>query len=324
MSHSNLFNTMKKNVNRKLDIVIIGELNIDLIFWDVPFPEYEKEQLAKDMRFAMGSSSAITAHNLSVIGSSVGFIGLAGNDTFGNYMIDNLHRCGVDITGIIRNNSVKTGATVVLANPPKKALVTYAGAMAELSIDDINWDYIRNARHLHVGSYYLHKKLIKDIPGLFEKAKKLNLTTSLDTNWDPAERWSKKIYEVLKHTDIFFPNMDEAILISHKHSLEDAVKFLSKKVKMLIVKKGKDGASLYSDNKIIEDRGFAVKSVETSGAGDSFNAGFLHKFLKGANLKDCMRFGNACGALAVSALGGTGAFRNPADVKKQLKKILEK
>ncbi|MCK4966641.1 carbohydrate kinase family protein [bacterium] len=315
---------MKKTNHKKLDTIVIGELNIDLILWGMPFPEYEKEKLAEDMRFTMGSSSAITAHNLSIIGSKVGFIGKAGNDTFGNYMIENLRGSGVDTTGIIRDDSLKTGATIVLANPPEKALVTYMGAMAELSIDDIDWDYIKDARHLHLGSYYLHEKLIKDIPGLFAKAKESGLTTSLDTNWDPDEKWDKGIYKVFEYTDIFFPNMDEAILISHQKSLEDAVKSLSEKVKILIVKKGKGGASLYSGDKIIDDLGFTVKSVETSGAGDSFNAGFLHKFLQGADLEECMRFGNACGALAVSALGGTGAFQNPADVKKQLEKILEK
>ena len=116
---------MEKINHRELDAVVIGELNIDLILWGAPFPEYEKEKLAEDMRFTMGSSSAITAHNLSIIGSKAGFIGKAGNDTFGNYMIESLRGSGVDTTGIIRDNSLKTGATIVLANPPKKALVTY-------------------------------------------------------------------------------------------------------------------------------------------------------------------------------------------------------
>ena len=146
---------MKKTNRKKLDAIVIGELNIDLILWGAPFPEYEKEKLAEDMRFTMGSSSAITAHNLSTIGSKAGFIGLAGNDTFGNYIIKNLRRSGVDTSAIIRDDSLKTGATIVLTNPPKKALVTYMGAMAELSIDDIDWDYIKDARHLHLGSYYL-------------------------------------------------------------------------------------------------------------------------------------------------------------------------
>ena len=107
-------------MQKKLDVVVIGELNIDLVLWRVPMPENEKEQLAEDMRFAMGSSSAITAHNLSAIGANVGFIGKAGNDTFGKYMIDALAAGGVDTSQIIVDDSLKTGATIVLANPPKE------------------------------------------------------------------------------------------------------------------------------------------------------------------------------------------------------------
>ena len=142
---------------KQLDVVVVGELNIDLVLWEVPMPEYEKEMLAKDMRFAMGSSSAITAHNLSAIGSRVGFIGKAGQDTFGDFMIRGLSRGGVDTSGIIQDGKLKTGATIVLANPPKKALLTYMGAMADLMIDDINWDYVAQARHLHLGCFFLQR-----------------------------------------------------------------------------------------------------------------------------------------------------------------------
>jgi sugar/nucleoside kinase (ribokinase family) len=308
---------------KKLDAVVVGELNIDLVLWNVPMPENEKEKLAEDMRFAMGSSSAITAHNLSMIGSKVGFVAKAGQDTFGDFMIDGLTKGGVETSHVIRDASLKTGVTIVLANPPKKALLTYMGAMTEMTVDDINFDYISQARHIHVGCYYLQTGLVPGVSRLFAKAKDLGLSTSLDTNWDPAEKWSKDIYKVLEHTDIFLPNDDEAVHIAHAKTLNDAVENLSKIVKVLAVKKGSDGAMVSVGGEIFHDEGFQVKATETTGAGDSFNAGFIHSYLKGESWDKCLRFGNACGALAVTAIGGTGAYQDKAKVREQIQSFLE-
>ena len=142
-------------MNKKYDVVVVGELNIDLVLWNVPMPEDEKEKLAEDMRFAMGSSSAITAHNLAALGSKVAFIGKAGIDVFGDFMLEQLQQGGVDTSYVIRDPQLKTGATIVLANPPKKALLTYMGAMTELRLDDINRELLAQSRHLHLGCFFL-------------------------------------------------------------------------------------------------------------------------------------------------------------------------
>ncbi len=309
--------------NKVFDVVVVGELNIDLVLWQVPMPEYETEKLAEDMRFTMGSSSAITAHNLSVIGAKVGFVGKAGKDIFGDFMIQQLQLAGVDTSHIIQDASLKTGATIVLANPPQKALLTYLGAMTELRLEDLDWDFLSRARHLHLGCYYLQTGLMPEVPRLFARAKELGLTTSLDTNWDPREVWSEDLYEVLQYTDIFLPNNDEAIRIAHVSDLESAVEKLGRMVKILAVKRGARGALVAWDGKKKEIPPFRVETIETTGAGDSFNAGFLFKFLEGEAVPECARFGNACGALAVTALGGTGAFPDTVTVRQALQQILQ-
>lgn len=307
---------------KRLDVVVVGELNIDLVLWNVPMPEYEKERLAEDMRFAMGSSSAITAHNLSIIGSRVGFIGKAGDDTFGDFMIRGLERGGVDTSRVLRDKSLKTGATIVLANPPQKALLTYMGAMANLTIDDMDWDYIARARHLHLGCFFLQTGIRKDLAKLFARAKEMGLTTSLDTNWDPEDRWGDDLLQALKYTDIFLPNDDEALRIARTAQLERAIESLQKKVRVLAIKRGRAGATVWADGKVYTHPGFPVEVVETTGAGDSFNAGFLQRFLQGGDWSECLRRGNACGALAVTALGGTGAFTDRESVQKRLSLLL--
>ena len=311
-------------MSSKAGVVVVGELNIDLVLWKVPMPVYEQEKLAEDMRFTMGSSSAITAHNLSMLGTPVGFIGKAGSDIFGDFMIDGLRRGGVDTAPVIRDRALKTGATIILANPPQKALLTYMGAMADLRLEDIDWDYVSQARHLHLGCFFLQTGIRKDVGKLFAKAKELGLSTSLDTNWDPDDVWGDDLQEALAHTDIFLPNDDEAKRIAGSDDLEDAIATLEKRVPVLAVKQGCGGATLCAGGKRYHDPGFRVTAVETTGAGDSFNAGFLHRCLSGAEWADCLRWGNACGALAVTALGGTGAYLDRQTVASKLKELLAK
>ncbi|MDZ7374651.1 MAG: sugar kinase [candidate division KSB1 bacterium] len=307
---------------KKFDAVIIGELNIDLVLWGVPLPEYEKEKLAQDMRFTMGSSSAITAYNLAALGTRVAFIGKAGADTFGDFMVRELSKGGVDTSAVIRDKTLKTGATIVLANPPKKALLTYLGAMAYLTIEDIDWDVVREARHLHVGGFFLQTGLRKDVGRIFARAREMGLTTSLDTNWDPDEQWGDDLREALRFTDIFLPNEEEAVQIAQTSTVEEALERLGEIVPVVVIKQGKKGASLRAGDTRLFSPGFEVEVVETTGAGDSFNAGFLHQYLKGKSWEECLRFGNLCGALAVTAMGGTGAFADKDQIKLRMEAIL--
>jgi sugar/nucleoside kinase (ribokinase family) len=308
--------------NKSLDLVVVGELNIDLVLTDVPLPEYEKEKLAEDMRFTMGSSSAITAHNFSAIGGRVGFIGKVGTDNFGRFMVEELEKGEVETLAIIKDETLKTGATIVLADRGRKALLTYMGAMTRMTIDDIDWRYVSFARHLHLGCYYLQTGLRPDVPGLFQKAHSLGLTTSIDTNWDPEEKWSEEIFEVLKHTDIFLPNDSEAMQIARSTTVDDAVRKLGEVVRVVVVKCGKNGAIASIEGTIYNSPGISIDPVETTGAGDSFNAGFLYSYLREEELSTCLRYGNACGALAVTEIGGTGAFKEASAARRRIAQML--
>lgn len=306
------------DTSKPLDVLVVGELNIDLVLLDVPMPVYEQEQLAGDMRFAMGSSSAITAHNLSMIGSHVGFLGKAGQDPFGDFMIAGLQSAGVVTDPVIRSADLKTGATVVIANPPQKALLTYMGAMSELRLEDIDPAILGSARHLHLGCFFLQPGIRPDVGKLFRKAREMGLTTSLDTNWDPDDVWGEDLSLALDHTDIFFPNEDEARRIAGSDDLETAMERLKDRVPVLAVKCGGDGSVLWADDQRWTHPGFRTTVKETTGAGDSFNAGFLHRYLRGGSWEECLDFGNRCGALAVTEMGGTGAFRDRETLHHQL------
>ncbi|MEP6594897.1 MAG: carbohydrate kinase family protein, partial [Ginsengibacter sp.] len=136
-------------MKKKYDVIVVGELNVDLILNQVDsFPEIGKEKLADNMTLTLGSSSAIFASNLSSLGMSVSFIGKIGNDIFGNFCKEQLELKGVDTSMLIISDELKTGATVVLNFGEDRAMVTHQGAMKHLGLSDITKEMLSMARHL--------------------------------------------------------------------------------------------------------------------------------------------------------------------------------
>ena len=194
-------------IAKKYDVVVMGELNVDLILNKTAvFPEIGKEILAGQMNLVLGSSSAIFASNISCLGAKVAFIGKTGADLFGDFVIRNLHAKAVDTAGIVQDKSSSTGATVVINVNEDRAMITHPGAMETFSVDEVNWDIIRQSRHLHISSYFIQPSLQKDMHNILREARQLGLTTSFDPQWDPAEKWAIDLDRILPDVDLFFPN----------------------------------------------------------------------------------------------------------------------
>lgn len=292
----------------KLDCVVAGEANIDLLMDGVLQLDPGTERLVNRMDVVLGGSSGITAHNLASLGAKVGFVGVVGNDSFGQIVEQRLRSAGVDLSALRRDPKEKTGITVWLSENGKRAGVTYTGTIAMLRPRDIPEDYLAQARHFHVGHYFLLEKLHPGAAKLFRKAKELGLTTSTDCNYDPTEQWDSGLRDVMRHLDIFFPNDAEAMHITGAKSVPDAARELGKLARIVVVKMGAEGAYVYTNGEEFQVPAVKTKVVDTTGAGDSFNAGFLSKFLQGATLRECARFGAKTAARSVTRVGGTAAF----------------
>lgn len=294
-------------------VAVVGELNVDLILEQVnDLPALEKERIAEDMTFTMGSSSAILAANAGALGLSVGFIGRIGNDPFGNYMRDNLAERTVDTDCILEASDTATGLTAIFTFREERGMLTYPGAMNELTIEDIPWDYLKQAQHLHLSSYYMQPGLRPDCPELFRRAKELGLSTSFDSNWDPDEQWGEEVLKVLDYVDVFLPNDEEARLISGESELDRALAFLANRATTVVATCGAEGIRVRRGNDTFSLPGLPVTPVDAVGAGDSFNAGFLKKYVENKPLEDCLRYGMVTGAFSTLAPGGTGAFDDMA------------
>ena len=295
---------------RERRILVVGELNVDLILTGLTgFPSLGREVLASGMRMVMGSSSAICAAGLARLGARVAFLGKVGVDYYGDFIVEELRRLGVDTRHLIRDPVVRTGATISLAHGGDRALITYLGCISHLRLEEIDTSILRRYRHLHVGSYFLQRGLQVGLPELFRRAHQMGLTTSLDTGYDPEEEWGGEgLLALLERVDIFLPNEVEACAIARTDDVEAALRELADRAGLVVVKRGAEGAISWKDGRVVRSPAFPVEVVDTTGAGDSFDAGFLYAHVvRGMPLEEALRFANGCGALSTTGVGGTAA-----------------
>lgn len=293
----------------RFDVTIAGELNLDLILYGTPaeIPR-ERELLVDDLNVTLGSSSAIVAHNLASLGSRVGYVSCIGEDQFGEAALSRLSAAGVDVSKVAVLSGRKTGLTVIMQRDSWRNMLTYPGTIFDLRMKNIDFDYLASARHFHLSSFYLQRGLRPDVPALFAKLKSAGLTISLDCNDDPDDGWDGGIREALEYVDVFLPNAREALKLTRTSSIEEAINRLAEVVPVVAVKLGGEGAIARRGKEQWSSPALKVPVVDPVGAGDSFDAGFLHEYLRGSSVETCLASGNAAGALSVTRAGGTEAF----------------
>jgi sugar/nucleoside kinase (ribokinase family) len=304
--------TSQNRMKKEFDAIVVGELNVDLILNGIKtFPEIGKEILAEDMTLTLGSSSAIFASNLSSLGARVAFIGKIGKDKFGEVVLESLQRNKVDTSMIIEEEDVGTGATIILNVLEDRAMTTYPGAMDLLTINDISRKDLARAKHLHFSSYFLQPGMRNGLGTLFKTAQELGLTTSFDMQWDPMEQWDLPVEEILPFTNVFLPNETEIMLLARTNNLNEAIEAIKGYSEVLAIKQGSQGSMVYYKDETNHQPAFLNNQVvDAIGAGDSFNAGFIYKYMNGHPLKACQEFGNLTGAVSTTSAGGIAAIQD--------------
>lgn len=290
---------------KSFDILVAGEINPDLILTGDVSPAFNQtERLVDSATLTIGSSSAIFACGAARLGLKLGFIGVCGDDVFGHFMLDEMQTRGVDISNVIVREAGQTGLSVILNQGSDRAILTHSGLIAALQASDISDELLRKARHLHVASYFLQTNLKPDLANLFRRARSLGLTTSLDTNYDPSESWIG-FDELLSVTNVFLPNEKEALSLCGESNVDLAADNLRSGVETLAIKLGADGALGVRNGEKVRVPSIPVGVVDTVGAGDSFDAGFLYGYLNGWSLKKSLQLACVCGALSTQRAGGT-------------------
>jgi len=304
---------------KKYDIAAIGELNVDIILNGIESePEIGKEKFCKDMIVTLGSSTAIFAANAAALGSKVCFVGLVGKDSFGQLVRTSLEAKGV-ATHFIGEGDTPTGATICMSYGEDRANLTYQGSMDVMGFDQIDKSVFTLSKHIHLSSLFMQSALLRDIHKVLDAAAENGCTVSLDTQWDPMEKWALDYPKVLPKITVFMPNEKELCALTGKAELEDAIaEVLPYLGGIMLVKCGSKGSLLIKKDgsrKLLP--AFLNKNVvDAIGAGDSFNSGFVSAFVKGLSPEECQKTGNLTGAVNTTAAGGTGAFTSLEDVRR--------
>ena len=296
---------------RDLDLLVLGEVNPDVIVRAAdPRPAFgQVERWVDAIELVIGSSSVIFACGAARLGLRVAMAGVVGDDALGRFMIGAMAERGLDTSAVRVDPGVPTGASVILSGPTDRAILTAPGTMPLLRAADVPPALVARARHLHVGSFFLLDAARPDLPALFAAARAGGATTSLDCNWDPRGAWDGGIRELLAETDVFLPNAAEATRIAGVDDVEAAARaLLGLGPRVVAVKLGAGGAlAVTAGGDAVRCPALGVDSIDTTGAGDSFDAGFLAGWLAGRPLAACLALGVACGSLSTGGMGGTAA-----------------
>jgi sugar/nucleoside kinase (ribokinase family) len=301
---------------RETDVYVIGDINPDiLVIGGDVVPEFgQVEKYVGNIRLAVGGSSAITACGLARLGLRVAHGGIVGDDLLGHAVLEALRERGVDGSTVTIEAAIPTGATVHLGTGEDRAMLTATGTIDRLRAEDVPREVLPHIRHIHAGSTGIQPRLRPGLPALYREARAAGVTSSFDTNWDPDRRW-EGIDPMLATTDVFLPNEREAALISGVMDPLEAAHALVARAEAagrdpdagpltVVVKLGADGALAVRGDEALRVPAERVEVVDSTGAGDGFNAGFIYGFLDGRPLAECLALGVACGSLSVRAIGG--------------------
>ncbi len=286
-----------------MDLLVVGDLNADLVLrgGDVVPTFGQREQLVDHAELVLGGSGAIMAAGAARLGLEVAMVACVGDDALGAAMIQALDAAGVDTSAVVRTAGAPTGICVHLARPDDRAMLTALGALSRLRAEDVPADMLARARHVHVSSPFLQKGLRPGVQALAERAR----SSSLDTGWDPRERWDV----ALDGFDVLLPNAEEALRLAGRDDgdVEAAARDLARRGPQVVVKLGEEGALATDGEEIVRAAARPVEVVDATGAGDSFDAGFIAGRLEGDDLERALALACACGALSTRRAGGTAA-----------------
>ncbi|MET8131695.1 MULTISPECIES: carbohydrate kinase family protein [unclassified Streptomyces] len=296
---------------KSFDLLVVGDANPDVVVGPLrgPLRFGQREQLVEHAGLVLGGSAAIMACGAARLGLRVAFAGRVGDDPAGAFVREALAGRGVDVGFLVTDPVLPTPlTTVVTAGDGDRAVLTAPGCLTATGPEDVPRDLIAASRHVHAASFFLMPRLARSLASVFGLARETGATTSLDTNDDPAGRWDHELLDpVLKFTDFLLPNAAEACALSGEPELVAAAAFLAGRGPTVVVKDGANGALACAGTELSRAPAVPVDPVDSVGAGDSFDAGFVAATLRGLDLRSALTMAAACGSLSTRAHGGTAA-----------------
>jgi sugar/nucleoside kinase (ribokinase family) len=289
-------------------VAVATDMCVDLLLRGNVRPQFRQvEQLIEGYELEIGGSGNVFACQMAKLGVATTIFGTAGQDAFGDHLVARLASEGVDVSRVRRTDTMPTGLGVTLTEPRDRAILTYLGTIDATLPADLPERPDLVCGHWHVASFFLLRSLQHHWPAFLRRARERGVTTSLDPNWDPNDRW-QGIAEVLPELDIFLPNDAEATAITGEPDAVRAARMLAAEGPLVVVKRGAEGAVAVRGDEVVEigpaDFVEAHDVVDAVGAGDNFDAGFIRAWMAGRDLRTCLNLGHRCAAASLSSVGG--------------------
>jgi sugar/nucleoside kinase (ribokinase family) len=298
------------------DLVVLGDCNPDLVLTGDVEPHFgQVEKIVDSGTLRLGGSASIVAAGAARLGLRTALVAVVGDDPLGRAQREALEQREVDTTALVVDPGRPTGVTVILSRGDDRAILTALGTIDALRGELVDPSLLAGARHVHVASYFLQPRLREDLAGLLQAARSAGATSSLDTNWDPSGEWAGGLEAVLPLVDVFLPNLAEARALTGEQDAGAAARALARSAGTVAVKLGAEGAIAYAGDRAASAPAPEVEVVDTTGAGDSFDAGFLAGRLLDWPLEHCLRLACACGSLSTRA-GGIDAQPTLAEARR--------
>ncbi|MCK5595544.1 sugar kinase [bacterium] len=297
------------------DVVCLGILVADVVAKSVnDVPGRGKLGIVEKIELHTGGCASNTGSALKKLGIDTALIGKVGTDGFGDYVVEEMSKSGLNVEGIKRDKETNTSCSLALVEDDgERRFIHCYGADGTFTEDDVDWDIIKGCKILHIaGSFLLPTFDGIQTAHVLEKARSMGITTSLDTAWDAKGKWRETIEPALKYIDIFLPSIEEARMITGLDSEEEIADFFLKYgMKIVSLKMGSKGCFVKSSkDEVVKFPIFGIDAVDATGAGDAFAAGFLAGALKGWNLHKMAELACAVGACCVEAMGAKAGIRS--------------
>jgi sugar/nucleoside kinase (ribokinase family) len=308
-----------------VELLVAGDAVPDLVLGDIAgeLAFGQGDNLVERGVLTVGGSSAIMACGAARLGLRVGFVGVFADDAAGRFMLEELKSRGIDVSACVVLPRETTAVCVHLVRSGAerdRAMISWRGCDHDLTAAMVRPALVESVRHVHVGSFYLLHKLAPSLAGLFSDARAAGCTTSLDPQGDPEGRWGMGLREVLRETDIFFPNQNEALAVAASVGAapsgvvdERVLEILAALGPLPVVKCGAEGAISRDGKSVVRAGAMRAVPVDTIGAGDSFDAGFVYGHMQGWPVDRSLAFAVACGSLSTRAAGGVEAQASVAE-----------
>src|SRR5262245_61845026 len=306
-------------MKQEWDVISVGDIFMDIVMSGLPsWPELGQEIFAQHMRREAGGAATITACGLAKLGMKVALFAVAGNED-GQWLVDRIKTCGVDTRGVQYHPSEATGLTVSVSTADDRSFLTYFGANEMLQ------DLLGEAKFMRElpRTRHLHLTCALEPTLLIEMAKTLHdygCRVSVDVGWKDAWLQDARSWRALSEVDLFFPNEREARLMTGRSNPEEMLSALADAgLRRVALKLGARGAALYWDGEVFRREPHLVEALDTTGAGDCFDAGFLYGWLRGEPPETCLQIGNICGTLSTRSLGGIKSFPSRDELEMAIK-----